>query len=177
MLILGGSSAVGAAAIQLLRLVLPAAAIFTTSSLKHHSHLISLGATQCFDRGDVSAIKAATSNGKGVDAILDAVGATASDPSAFDVLNAAGPKIYSQVQTGQDVKVPAGIDSTTVRARQLYELPNGKTAIARLAELLDNKRYKLPVRVGVVGQGLASIQQGVEQLQKGVSGAKLVINL
>lgn len=83
-LVLGGSSAVGAAAIQLLRLVLSTAAIFTTSSPKHHSHLISLGATRCFAREDVSDVKAMTPSGEGVDAILDAVGAAASDPSVYD---------------------------------------------------------------------------------------------
>ena len=62
-LVLGGSSAVGAAAIQLLRLALPSAMILATSSANHHAHLVSLGATKCFERSaqeDTSAVKAAT---------------------------------------------------------------------------------------------------------------------
>ena len=78
-LILGGSSGVGASAIQLLRLALGnSATILSTNSPAHNKRLISLGATACFDRylpaGKlVEAIQKASPGGEGVDAILDAV--------------------------------------------------------------------------------------------------------
>jgi len=55
-LILGGSSALGAAVIQLLRLAIPACAILATSSPKHHSHITKLGDDKVFDRNSVSLI-------------------------------------------------------------------------------------------------------------------------
>lgn len=176
-LILAGSSAVGAAAIQLIRLALSTTTIVTTSTPKHHSHSISLGATRSFDRGDISSVKAATLNSEGFDAILDTVGAAASEPSVFNLLDGAAPKTYSQVQTGQNAEPPAGVDATTVRARQLFEVPGGKGAVAILAALLEKRMYELPVKVEAVEQGLTSIQQGVEKLRAGVSGVKLVVTL
>jgi len=95
-LVLGGSSGVGSSAIQLLRPALPSATILTTSSAKHHDHLVSLGADKCFERftqDDTSTIKAATLGGVGVDAILDPVQAGASQPSIFTAFNPTGPKI------------------------------------------------------------------------------------
>ena len=78
-LILGGSSGVGASAIQLLRLALGnSATILSTNSPAHNKRLVSLGVTACFDRylpaGKlVEAIQKASPGGEGVDAILDAV--------------------------------------------------------------------------------------------------------
>ena len=48
-LVLGGSSSVGACAIEILRLALPDTKILTTCSTPHHSHMVSLGATKVFD--------------------------------------------------------------------------------------------------------------------------------
>jgi hypothetical protein len=62
-LVLGGSSVVGSGAVQLLRQALPHAIILTTSSAQHHAHLLSLGATKCFERSvqeNPSALLAAT---------------------------------------------------------------------------------------------------------------------
>jgi NADPH:quinone reductase-like Zn-dependent oxidoreductase len=152
-LVLGGSSAVGAAAIQLLRLALPSATILTTSSAKHHAHLVSLGATKCFERSaqeDTSAIKAATPGGSGVDAILDAVTAAASQPAVFTALNPNGPKTYSQVATGENVEVPEGINSTVVFGRQIFDAKGGMTAMPGLASLVESEKYRLPVQVEVL---------------------------
>ena len=179
-LVLGGSSAIGAGAIQLKRQALPSATILTTSSAKHHSHLVSLGATKCFGRftqDDTSAIKAATPDGTGVDAILDPVQAGASQPAVFTALNATGPKIYSQVMTGQNVKVPEGVNSTAVFGRQIFGAKGGINAIPILANLVESGRYKLPVKVEVVGKGFEGIEQGLDKIMKGVSGENYVVSM
>lgn len=179
-LVLGGSSAVGAAAIQLLRIALPKITILTTSSIQHHAHLVSLGANKCFDRsveGNDSELKASTPGNLGVDAILDTVAGAASQPSIFDAMNPHGIRLYSQVLTGQQVKIPDGVNSTAVQARQLFDLPGGKSAITTLTDLLNDGTYKLPVKIEVVGEGLDAIQQGLETLRKGVSGTKCVVSL
>lgn len=179
-LVLGGSSNVGAGAIQLLRLALPSATILTTSSAKHHAHLISLGATKCFDRSaqeDTSSIKAATPGNSGVDAILDAVTAAATQPAVFTALNPKGPKIYSQVVTGQNVEVPEGVESTAVYGQQIFGAKGGMNAMPGLASLVQSGKYKLPVKVEVLGKGFNTIEQGLEKLMKGVSGTKYVVSL
>jgi NADPH:quinone reductase-like Zn-dependent oxidoreductase len=179
-LVLGGSSGVGAAAIQLLRLALPSATILTTSSDKHHAHLVSLGATKCFERSaqeNTSAIKAATPGGSGVDAILDAVTAAASQPTVFTALSPAGAKIYSQVVTGQDVDVPRGIKSTAVFGRQIFAAKGEMTAMPGLATLVQNGKYRLPLKIEIVGKGFETIERGLDKLMKGVSGTKYVVSL
>lgn len=178
-LVLGGSSAVGAAAIQLLRMALPGATILTTSSIRHHSHLISLGATKCFDRSvQVQELIASTQNSLGVDGILDAVGAAADEPSIFEFLNPSGPRLYSQVLTGKTVRIPNGVRSKAeIAARQLFTLPGGMIVMSAPADLLHSGRYKLPVKVEVVGTGLDSIPHGLDILKNGVSGTKCVISM
>ncbi|MCJ1391899.1 hypothetical protein MMC18_004766 [Xylographa bjoerkii] len=179
-LVLGGSSAVGAAAIQLLRLALPSATILTTSFAKHHAHLVSLGASKCFERsaqGDTSAIKAATPDGSGVDAILDAVGAAASQPAAFTALSPTGPKTYSQVGTGENVEVPVGVNSAVVFGRQIFDAKGGMTAMPGLATLVQSGKYKLPLKVEVLGKGFDTLEQGLDKLMRGVSGTKYVVSL
>jgi NADPH:quinone reductase-like Zn-dependent oxidoreductase len=99
-LVLGGSSALGAAAIQILRLAVPDCTILTTSSPKHHSHIKTLGADGTFDRNSASLItdvKLASPGSRGVDAILDVVGAGSTQRYIFEAFDANGPKKYAQV--------------------------------------------------------------------------------
>lgn len=179
-LVLGGSSAVGANAIQQLRMALPSATILTTSSAQHHAHLTELGATQCFDRSaqnDTAAIRAAAPGGAGVDAILDPVGAAVSAPAVFTAFNASGPKIFSQVVTGPTAEAPEGVSSTTVFGRQIFGAKGGMTAMPGLADLYQSGKYRLPVKVEVTGKGLDAIEPGLGKLMKGVSGCKYVVSL
>ena len=179
-LVLGGSSNVGAAAIQLLRLALPSATILTTSSAQHHAHLASLGATKCFDRSaqeDTSSIKAATPDGSGVDAILDAVAAAATQPAVFTALNPKGAKIYAQPVTGQDVEIPEGVESTGIFGQQIFSTEGGMNALPGLADLVQSGKYKLPAKVEVLGTGFSTIESGLDKLMKGASGSKYVVSL
>ena len=176
-LVLGGSSAVGAAVIQLLRLALPSATILATSSANHHAHLVSLGATKCFERSaqeDTSAVKAATPDGSGVDAILDAVTAAASQPTVFTAFNPTGTKTYSHVFAGQNVEVPEGIASTTMNAKQIFDTKGG---MASLTSLVQSGKYKVPIKVEILGAGFDAIEQGLDKLTKGISGTKYVVSL
>jgi NADPH:quinone reductase-like Zn-dependent oxidoreductase len=179
-LVLGGSSVVGSGAIQLLRQALPHAIILTTSSAQHHAHLLSLGATKCFERSvqeNPSALLASNPNSAGVDAILDAVSAAARQPALFSALDPHGPKLYSQVATGAMVDVPKGVSATIIRGPELFARSEGDRLLPGLAELLEGGKYRLPVRVEVVGKGFDAIEPGLRRLQRGVSGTKLVVSL
>lgn len=179
-LVLGGSSACGAAAIQLLRLSLPSATILTTSSSKHHAHLVSLGATACFDRtaqDDPSAIKAATPGGTGVDAIFDAVTAASDQPAVFDTLDPNGPKLHAYPIGGLNVEVPKGVTSTGIIAGMIFNKVGRPPVMSSLTDLLQNGKYKVPIKVEVVGHGFEAIGPAVDRLKKGVSGTKCVVSV
>ena len=178
-LILGGSSGVGASAIQHLRLSLPNATILATSSTQHHGRLVSLGATKVFERtAEIADIKTSTPGDTGVDAIIDAVGAAGSRPSIFDALSPNGPKLYSQVITGQNITVPEGIKATMVTGRQLFDTKGGLAIMPVLAQLLEDDKFQLPTKVEIIGKGFEAIKPGLDRLMKtGVSGNKLVVSI
>lgn len=179
-LVVGGSSGVGASSVQLLRLALPLAVIITTNSPKHNDHVMKLGATTCTDRHDpnlVEKAKSACPGGDGVDAIIDAVGGSAENAGLFDVLRPDGPKLYSQVFTGNKVVIPEGVSSVTIFGRMMFQLPGGMFAMSKLVDLVDDGKFKLPLQVNVSGNGLEAIGPGLEKLKAGVSGTKLVVSL
>lgn len=180
-LILGGSSALGAATIQLLRLAVPGCKIFTTSSPKHHAHLKSLGVDRAFPRESsslVEDIKSATEESRGVDAIIDVVGAGRTQSNMFDIFDPAGSKRYAQVWTGDDeIQVPEGVDSVLFRSRDLSQIPGHENVMKALQKLLENGAYKLPLPLRIVGQGLDGLKQGLDIARGGVSGEKLIVNL
>ena len=178
-LVCGGSSSVGAMAVQLLRLALPKAQIFTTASKQHHHTAKNLGADQVFDHSSpslVEEVKKASSSGEGVEAILDAVNGVAVNPSLFEVLT--GPKAFAEVVTGRNVeKAPDGVKHSPVFGATVYGQPGGSNLFAALERLLADGKLKLPTAVKVVGHGLESISRGLDELRAGVSGTKLVVSL
>ncbi|KAK0630880.1 putative alcohol dehydrogenase [Bombardia bombarda] len=178
--VLGGSSGVGASAIQLLRIALPTATILSTNSPRNNAAVAKHGATACFDRNDpklVAALRAASPGGNGVDAILDAVAGASERTKLFDVLRADGPRLYSQVMTGAQVNVPENVRSVAVYARMVFDVPGGMRAMGKLGELGEAGKFKLPLSVEVVGKGLEAIGPGLDKLKEGVSGTKLVVGL
>ena len=179
-LVLGGSSGVGASAIQILRLALPNAVILTTSYPQHHAHLHSLGANRCFDQTTsslVKDIKPATPDAKGVDVIVDAISSGASQATIYDTLSADGPREVGEAFTGTQSQVPEGVRRTVAVGWQVFEPPGGENAMTALGRLLSEGRYKLPTRVQSVGTKFEAIAKGLELLEGGVSGTKLVVTV
>ena len=178
-LVLGGSSAVGAAAIQLLKVAVPQAKILTTSSPRHHKHLIRhLGVQAAIDRSSktLAADVRSAMGTSGVDAILDTVGAGSAESQVFDAFAPNGPKRYAQVWTGnEEVKVPEGVDSALFRSRDIGQIQGADNIMQGLQALLESGQYKLPLPLNVVGEDLDGLQKGLETMRKGVSGEKLIV--
>ncbi|KAK6197228.1 hypothetical protein LQW54_010797 [Pestalotiopsis sp. IQ-011] len=177
-LVLGGSSSVGSAAIQLLRLALPSVHIVATSSAQHHPHLKSLGASECLDRSaqdDDAALKAETPDGAGFDAIIDAVGACTSSPTVYAALRVHGPRLCAAVVTGPPATFPAGVQGTLVGGQDFLDAEG--EAMPYLARLVDEGKYTLPVKVEVLGKGWDKIDVGLARYPVGVSGAKMIVSL
>lgn len=177
--VVGGSSAVGAAAIQLLRIALPDAIIITTSSPNNHKHLMSLGATAALDYSTpdiTSRVKQASSDGYGVEAILDTVNGVANSPGLLQTLT--GPKLFAELVTGKFAKdIPEAVKHTLVYGKKIMSTPVANELFQALEGIIKSGQYRLPLPVKVIGHGLKDIGQGLEILKGGVSGTKLIISL
>lgn len=191
-LVLGGSSVVGASVVQLLRLALgPSARIVATSAPGHHTFLTAhMGATACLDRvaqGDVAALRRAgapaTSDAAdaaaGYDAIVDAVGACAQQPQVLDALRSDGLRMFAEGATGSGTStpVPEGVTSTLIIGHTIFNTDGGKDFFRYVAKLVAEGQFKVAAKVDMVGNGLEAVEAGLEKLRKGVSGAKLVVTL
>lgn len=180
-LVLGGSSALGAATIQLLRIASPGCKILATASPKHHSHLMRLGADLALDRHSTSLVadvKSSTDGSRGVDAIIDTVGAGSTERHVFDMFDGHGPRRYAQVWTGdEEVQAPQSVESVSFRSRDFLQLQGGEDIMLGLQSLLEAGRYELPLPVKRVGQGVQCLARGLELMRKGVSGEKLVVTI
>lgn len=146
-LVLGGSSAVGAATLQLLRLSLPPdAIILAMTSSRHHRHLQeSLSVSKAIDRASpslVQDVKQATPDGRGVDAIIDTIGAGAKSGEVFGVVAEDRPRRYAQVWTGDnEVSVPEGVEAVMFHSR-LSTLQDHEQVMSTLETVLKEGRYK-----------------------------------
>lgn len=121
-------------------------------------------------------MKSASPGSRGVDAIIDVVGAGSSQNHIFDVFDSNGPKRYAQVWTGDDeIEVPDGVDSIMFRSRDLSQLQGSRNIMAALQTLLKEDKYRLPLPVRKLGDGLEHLEEGLELMRKGVSGEKLVV--
>lgn len=180
-LVLGGSSAVGAAAIQLLRIAMPSCTILATSSPQHHKHITDyLGADVALDRSSrslVAEVKSAIQNSRAVDAIIDAVGAGGSQTQIFEAFDPNGPRRYAQVWTGdEEIKTPDGVNSVLFRGRDMPRLQGNRNVMLALEKLLEEQKYKLPLPVARVGRGLEGLVKALDMMRSGVSGEKLVVS-
>lgn len=178
-LILGGSSATGAAVIQLLRKAYPSLPILATSSTKHHSRLIDLGATYVFDYrlpSVVADIKAALSGAAGIDVIYDCVSAGASQTDITDVFDPEGSKRYATVINGVIVPVPEDVKHIDVSAWWMIGVQGGKQLIPSLTKLVEEGTYRVPLPIRVVGHGLEELPNVLDEM-KTVSGEKIVLTL
>ena len=178
-LILGGSSATGAAAIQLLRMAYQSLPIYATSSPRNFARLNSLGATKVFDYHSpsiVADIRAQTPHSRGIDMIVDFVSAGAAQTAICDALDPAGSKLYAASVTSVNVPVPDGVTRSDIEGWSLLKMQGGKSILPALTELVEQGKYKLSVSVKVVGHGLEEIPKVMDEVLK-VSGEKLVVKL
>ncbi|KAK4109264.1 putative alcohol dehydrogenase [Canariomyces notabilis] len=196
-LLLGGSSGVGSATLQLLRIALPDAVVITTNAPRHNARLGAAGVAACVDhhgktmRELVAAVRGACVDlgldGGGVDAIVDVVGNGNGGLGAgrdermelFSLLRENGPRVYAAVATTErDMgAVPAGVKAVRVYGGMAFQA-GGREVMARLQGLVERGEFRLPVEVEVIGEGLETVAEGLERLGRGgMSGTKLAVRL
>lgn len=180
-LIIGGATSVGQAAIQLARLsgFFP---ILTVASVSHTEYLQSIGATTVLDRymssSDLfSAVKYA-SGSKPIEVVYDSVSSGETQRFAYQITAPSGmllvvnqPNIEDKemVEHKKIVKVIGFFTSPHTR-------PLGERLYAKLEELVRDGDIKSS-RVEVIPGGLTGVENGLQKLQNNqVSRTKLVVH-
>lgn len=183
MLVWGGSSSVGSAAVQIAREM--GYTVFATASEKHHQYIRSLGASHVFDYKDADVvskiIQAAKDDGVALDTAYDAAGAL---QQILDILKAASPsgsgKVASAIPLKDDRPTADGIEVKFVMA------PADKGEREKwaawvfgewLEQKLENKNFVPSPRLEVFPGGLEAMNDGLDRLKAGVSATKLVIEI
>ncbi|KAL6306662.1 putative zinc binding dehydrogenase [Sparassis latifolia] len=182
LLIWGGSSSMGSAAIQLA--VASGVTVIATASSKNHEFVKGLGASAVLDYHDdkitenlVETIKGAGGEFAGA---LDAIGEERTWRACAEVVKAlGGGKVVSNLRTTFE-GVPEGVEVLPV---------DGTAAIVQDKEIVEGiwtrfvpealkagtlKAVPEPI---VVGKGLEKVGEGVEMCKKGVSAGKVVIEI
>ena len=180
-LILDADSGIGASVVQLLRLAVPSCTILATSTdTDHLHHITGLGADQTFDRNSESLIedvRSAFPGSRGVDAIVDALGAGNTQQRIFDAFARDGPKRYAPLAMKESISLPSGVDTVTFTGHDVRELQGSENLMSALQGLLEEGKYKSPLRVERVGEGFDMLDTGLERLRRGTGKEGLVVVL
>ncbi|KAI0351747.1 GroES-like protein [Trametes cingulata] len=179
--VMGGSSAVGSLALQLLKLS-GFSPIITTASLKNTALLEGFGATHVLDRYlSASALRAEVLKiaGGPVSTVYDAISLPETQNAAFDLLASGGKLLVVLGDAVDDEKKKNADGRTVVPVAGSIQIPQnadfGKKLYASLTGLLESGDIK-PLVVEVIPGGLGGIPQGLDKLKNNqVSATKLVV--
>ncbi|KAM0276660.1 hypothetical protein ACHAQH_006522 [Verticillium albo-atrum] len=181
----GGSSAVGTLAIQLAHKA--GLTVYATASAKHHVRLRELGADVVVDysSGDAAReiLAASEKVGKPIAWAVDAIASEQTLEQVVRVLKgstATEPKkLATVVPWAATLDKPQGIETQDVRGDALWDR---RADLAEwlcweaLPAWLESGEIK-PLQHRVVEGGLEGLQSAMDQVQKGVSGEKLVVEV
>jgi NADPH:quinone reductase-like Zn-dependent oxidoreductase len=177
-LIWGGSSSVGAYALQLARLT-GFKNILTTASPHNFDYVKSLGATHAFDYKDPDVVKKIreASGGK-LKLIYDATGA---GNVLLETLGSEGGSIALTVPQSTPKNPPSNVKIYNTFAGVIFQNKEGEKLAQEFYQAvvgwLASGKYK-PNIVQKLPKGLAGVQEGLDLLKAGkVSGKKLVVLL
>lgn len=176
LLIWGGAGSVGSNAIQLG--VAAGYEVFTTSSPKNFEHVKSLGASQVFDYASLTVVEdlVAALKGKKLAGAMDCVGFAGTPPTVLIVSQSEGKKFVATVKGG--FPAPDGITVSSVFGTTLKDNHVGKAIYEDfLPKALKAGSFIPAPPARVTGTGLGEIQAGVDLVNIGTSGSKIVVTL
>jgi len=183
MLVWGGASSIGSAAVQVAKLM--GFSVYVTASEKHHEYLKGLGATKVFDyKGeDVvgKIVKAVKEDGVTVETGFDAVGQVKSCLEILKEVKGHGTaRLASAVPLSEDTPTEEGVEVKFVAApadegerMEFFHFVFG----VWLKERLEKGEFVPSPKVKMVEGGLEGVSKGLDELKKGVSGVKLVLEV
>jgi len=177
-LISGGSSSVGAAAIQLARA--SGLTVFATASSHNHSFVKSIGATKAFDyrQGGIADEIAAALKGSDFVGIFDAVSTTESYTIDQELLSKLGGGTIISTLPPNGVTLPDNIKHKNVMATTIAsEEPEVRDAVWQkyLPGALESGQLQAKPDPILIKGGLEKIQDGLDRQKKGVSAGKVVV--
>lgn len=183
-IIWGGSSSVGANAIQLA--VASGYQVITTASPANFDFVKSLGATTAINytsKTIVDDLQAAT-NGKTIHGAFDCICKHGSVETLAKVLSQSteqGTKRFIATVLPPPKDLAEGVKAADFMATRIGDDENEKLARQLYGEFLtqslEKGSYKAVPEAHVVGNGLESIQKGLDVQRKGVSAKKVVVTL
>ncbi len=184
MLVWGGASSIGSGAVQVAKLM--GFSVYATASEKHHEYLKGLGASKVFDYhdGDVveKIVKAAKEDGVAVQMGFDTAGEV---KSCMEILKEfkgeeGTAKLATAKPLAEDLPKVEGVEVKFVAApgdeekrMEFFRFVFG----VWLKEKLEKGEFVPSPKVKVVEGGLESASKGLDELKKGVSGVKLVLEV
>ncbi|KPM44071.1 hypothetical protein AK830_g2424 [Neonectria ditissima] len=183
-LVWGGASSAGSMTIQIARLA--GLTVFAAASERHHAHLRSLGASVLVDYHSPSAVEdliaAAEKAGTQISHAVDTITTAHTLSAVVKVLSkstAADKMIAHTVGWPADLPKPDDIRNQWIAADDLWERRKDLSVWLyneALPKWLERGTV-VPNRYRVVDGGLGGLQTALNELKKGVSGEKLIVEV
>ena len=183
MLVWGGASSIGSAGVQIAKSM--GFSVYVTASEKHHEYLKSLGASKVFDYKSENVVenivKAAKADGVTIQSGYDAVGQVKPCLDILKEFKGEGTaKLATALPPSEDTAKVDGVEVTFISPPEADKERTEHFHFVFgvwLKEKLEKGQYVPSPKVKVVEGGLESINKGLDELKKGVSGVKLVLEL
>lgn len=179
LVIWGGSSSVGSCAIQLAKQ--SGLEIFTTASRSNFDYVKKLGAAKVFDYhdGDVEDQIVDALKNKTLAGVYHAVGADGAVQTCAQIADrSTGKAIVVTVKGVPDAGIPRTVRIKQISASAIFEIGNpiGPRIWDWLSFALSRGTLVPNPEPLIVGNGLRSIQLGLDKQKAGVSAQKVVVN-
>ncbi|KAF7537820.1 hypothetical protein G7054_g3419 [Neopestalotiopsis clavispora] len=178
LLVWGGSSSVGSAAIQLA--VASGLEVVTTASPRNFDHCRRLGAKLVFDYSSATVVEDLVAAIEGSGQVAGAFAAVSQPSEVITTVARVLEKLgggFIATSKPPPENLPEGVSAKMVFATD-YALVEGKKFFRDFFPgALANGTYVAAPEPHVVGHGLEHVQTGLEVLSKGVSAQKVVVTL
>ena len=183
MLVWGGTSSVGSAAIQIAKLM--GFTVYATASEKNHEYLKTLGASKLFDYKSEDVVKdivqAAKEDGVIISSGFDAAGQFRECVEVLKESKGEGAaKLASAIPLRDDSPTTEGVDAKFVSAPADEKARNEHFHFVFnvwLKEKLENGEFVPSPKLKVIEGGLNGANAALDELKGGVSGVKLVLEV
>ncbi|KAI9155670.1 oxidoreductase [Paramyrothecium foliicola] len=177
-LIWGGSSSVGASAVQLAKAA--GYEVITTASVRNHQAVKQLGADKVFDYKHENVVDEVSNflQGKQLAGVFDASGSDSGMSNSSKIAaRAEGNRTVICVRRPPD-DVPKEVTAKPILSLSILGTPVSKAIFEEyIPAALIQEAFKVVPEPQVIGRGLDYVQQGLDTLQDGVSFKKVVIEL
>jgi NADPH:quinone reductase-like Zn-dependent oxidoreductase len=182
-LVWGGASSAGSATIQLARIA--GLKVFATASPKHHAHVLSLGATAVVDYRSPTAVvdlvAAAKATGTEIRYAVDAVSTPETLPLVVETLSRfdGAKKMTHFLPWPEHVAKPDDIEATQTRGMKVWGERRDLAALVYNGLLKGWLEFGevVPQAFKVVEGGVGGLQAALDELNKGVSGVKVIVEV